>query len=328
MKRALVTGADGFIGSHLTEKLVKAGYDVTAFVYYNSLNSWGWLDTVPEMLLSEIKIISGDIRDYNFLLNSTKDQEIIFHLAALIGIPFSYRAPESYIETNVKGTLNVLQAAKTHGTERVLITSTSEVYGTAKYVPIDEEHPKQPQSPYAASKVAADALAESFYKSYDLPLTIVRPFNTFGPRQSARAIIPSVISQITAGHKEIKIGSAAPTRDLVYIEDTVNGFLEISKSDKLIGEHVNIATNSEITIGDLINKILQLCKSNAKIISEENRIRPENSEINRLLGSNKKLSSNTNWQKVNTIEQGLKKTIEWFSNKETLKYYKSDIYNI
>lgn len=324
----LITGADGFIGSHLTEKLINEGFKVKAFVYYNSFNSWGWLDTLPKDKLAQIEIFSGDIRDPNGVRTAMKDVDIVFHLAALIAIPFSYHSPDSYIDTNIKGTLNIIQAAKDLGTERVLVTSTSEVYGTAQFVPITEEHPKQPQSPYSASKIGADCIAESFYRSFDLPITIVRPFNTYGPRQSARAIIPTIISQLLKGATEIKLGDLRPTRDLLFVEDTANGFIEIAKSDKAIGEHINIATESEISMQQLAQGLIDIINPEAKIITDEERIRPEKSEVFRLFGSAQKIKELTNWKPQYDLTAGLNKTIEWFSKEENLKNYKADIYNI
>jgi len=328
MEKVLVTGADGFIGSHLTERLLQGGYSVKAFTYYNSFNSWGWLDTLPKNVLNEIEIIAGDVRDFNGVRIAIQDCDIVFHLAALIGIPFSYHSPDSYVDTNIKGTLNILQAALQLDVKRVLVTSTSEVYGTAKFVPITEEHPCQGQSPYSATKIGADSLAESFYRSFELPVTIVRPFNTYGPRQSARAIIPTVITQLLNDYKEIKIGDNIPTRDFVFVSDTVNGFIEIAKSEKTIGEKINIATQSEISIGSLAQMIIDIINPEAKIIRDPKRLRPEKSEVQRLLGSNKKLKELTNWKQSYSLEKGLKETIEWFSNKENLKQYKAGIYNV
>lgn len=327
-KKVLVTGADGFIGSHLTELLVKEGYNVKAFSFYNSFNSWGWLDTLPKEVLNEIDVFTGDIRDPNGVREAMRGIDEVFHLAALIAIPFSYHSPDSYIDTNIKGTLNVLQAARDLNTSRVLITSTSEVYGTAKYVPIDELHPYQGQSPYSATKIGADRLAESFYRSFNMPISIVRPFNTYGPRQSARAVIPTIITQLLNGSNEIKLGSLSPTRDFNYVKDTAKGFLEISKSDKAIGEEINIATQNEISIGELAKEIINQINPNAKIICDEERLRPENSEVNRLLGSNKKILELTNWKPNYTFEEGIRETIEWFKVKKNLDGYKSDIYNI
>lgn len=324
----LVTGADGFIGSHLVEKLLEEGYNVRAFVYYNSFNSWGWLDTLDKNKLSKIEIFSGDIRDPNGVKEAMKGIDIVFHLAALIAIPFSYHSPDSYVDTNIKGTLNVLQAARDLKTRRILITSTSEVYGTAKYVPIDENHPYQGQSPYSATKIGADRLAESFYKSFNMPITIVRPFNTYGPRQSSRAVIPTIITQLLNGETEIKLGALTPTRDFNYVKDTVKGFIEIAKSENTIGEEINIATCSEISIKELALEIINQINPKAKIICDEERLRPDKSEVNRLLGCNKKIKALTNWSPEYSLEEGIKETIEWFKNEEVLKKYKSDIYNI
>ncbi len=328
MKNILVTGADGFIGSHLTEELVKLGYKVKAFVYYNSFNSWGWIDTFPKEIKDKIEIFSGDIRDPNGVRKAIGGIDTVFHLAALIGIPFSYHSPDSYIDTNIKGTLNILQAARLLETERVLVTSTSEVYGTAQSVPITEKHPFQGQSPYGATKIGADRIAESFYRSFELPVTIVRPFNTYGPRQSARAVIPTIITQLLNDYREIKLGDLLPTRDLVFVKDVVNGFIEIAKSDKTIGEEINIATQSEISIGDLAQTLINLINPIAKIICDKLRIRPEKSEVYRLFGSNEKLKKLTNWKQKYSLEEGLKETIKWFSDKENLKQYKAEIYNV
>lgn len=328
MKKILVTGADGFIGSHLVEALIKSGFKVRAFVYYNSFNRWGWLDSFPKELLDEIEIFSGDIRDPNGVRIAMEGIDIVFHLAALIAIPFSYHSPDSYVDTNIKGTLNVLQAARLLGTKRVLVTSTSEVYGTAQFVPITELHPYQGQSPYSASKIGADRMAESFYKSFDLPVTIVRPFNTYGPRQSARAVIPTIITQLLSGFEEIKLGDLTPTRDFLYAKDTANGFIEIAKSAKTIGEEINIATQSEISIGELAQELVNQINPNAKIICDEQRLRPEKSEVNRLFGSNEKLKKLTNWKQQYSLAEGLKETIEWFSDKENLGQYKPGIYNL
>jgi NAD dependent epimerase/dehydratase len=327
-KKVLVTGADGFIGSHLVERLLDEGAQVKAFVYYNSFNSWGWLDSFPKEKLAQIEVFAGDIRDPYGVKESMKGCDIVFHLAALIAIPYSYHSPDSYVDTNIKGTLNIIQAAKELGVEKVLVTSTSEVYGTAMYVPIDEKHPKQGQSPYSATKIGADHIADSFYRSFNLPLTIVRPFNTFGPRQSARAVIPTIITQLLAGKTEIKLGALHPTRDLVFVKDTVNGFVEIAKSDSLIGHEVNIATQSEITVGDLALKLIELINPNAKIISDDIRLRPEKSEVERLFGSNEKLKSHTSWNQRYSFDESLKETIDWFSKAENLKQYKTDIYNV
>lgn len=324
--KVLVTGADGFIGSHLVESLLEKGYDVKAFTYYNSFNTWGWLDSFPKEKLEQIEIFSGDIRDPNGVYEAMKGVDQVFHLAALIAIPFSYHSPDSYVDTNIKGTLNVLQAAKKLETNRILVTSTSEVYGTAQYVPIDELHPFQGQSPYSATKIGADRLAESFYRSFDMPISIVRPFNTYGPRQSARAVIPTIITQLLAGKQEIKLGSLTPTRDFNYVKDTANGFIEISKSDKTIGEEINIATQQEISIGDLANEVINQINPNARIICEEERLRPEKSEVNRLLGSNAKIKELTNWAPDYTFKEGIQETIEWI--RKNMDSYKADIYNI
>lgn len=326
MKRVLVTGADGFIGSHLVESLLEKGYEVKAFSYYNSFNTWGWLDTLPKDKLREIEVFTGDIRDPNGVREAMKGVEEVFHLAALIAIPFSYHSPDSYVDTNIKGTLNVLQAARQLETQRVLVTSTSEVYGTAQYVPIDEKHPYQGQSPYSATKIGADRLAESFYRSFNMPISIVRPFNTFGPRQSARAVIPTIISQLLAGKEEIKLGALTPTRDFNYVKDTASGFIAIAESDKTIGEEINIATQQEISIGDLVQEILSQINPKAKIICDEQRLRPEKSEVNRLLGSNEKIKKLTDWKQQYTFEQGIAETIEWI--RAHMEVYKTDIYNV
>lgn len=326
--KILVTGADGFIGSHLVEKLIDDGYDVRAFVYYNSFNSWGWLDTFPKEKLNKIEVFAGDVRDPNGVKTAMKDIDLVYHLAALIAIPYSYHSPDSYVDTNIKGTLNIIQAAKELNTKRVIVTSTSEVYGTAKYIPINEEHPRQPQSPYSATKIGADCIAESFFRSFNLPITIVRPFNTYGPRQSARAVIPTIITQLLTGNEEIKLGAIHPTRDLLFVSDTVNGFMEIAKSDKLIGEDVNIATNSEISVGDLAKKLIAAINPSAKIVCENERLRPEKSEVERLFGCNKKLLAHTNWKQHMSFDEGLQRTIDWFKVPVNLNRYKTDIYNV
>ncbi|MBJ05264.1 MAG: NAD-dependent dehydratase [Flavobacteriales bacterium] len=328
MKKVLVTGADGFIGSHLVEELLNQKYKVKAFCLYNSFNSWGWLDNLPKEKLDRLEVFTGDIRDPYGVRVAMKDCDIVFHLAALIAIPYSYHSPDSYVDTNVKGTLNIIQAARDFNIERVLVTSTSEVYGTAKYVPIDENHPKQPQSPYSASKIGADCMADSFYRSFNLPITIVRPFNTYGPRQSARAIIPTIITQLLKGFNEIKLGDLTPTRDLLYVKDTVRGFIEIAKVESLIGHECNIATNSEISMQDMANLLIKLINPKAKIIQESNRLRPEKSEVYRLFGDNSKIIKHTDWNLQYSLEDGLKKTIDWFSDDKNLKQYKVDIYNV
>lgn len=325
-RKILVTGADGFIGSHLTEELVKQGYQVRAFVYYNSFNTWGWLDTLPREIMDHIEIFQGDVRDPNGVKEAMRDCDAVFHLAALIAIPFSYHSPDTYVDTNIKGTLNVLQAARDLGTKRVLVTSTSEVYGTAQYVPIDELHPYQGQSPYSATKIGADRLAESFYRSFNLPVTIVRPFNTYGPRQSARAVIPTIITQLLAGKEEIKLGSLTPTRDFNYVKDTANGFIAMYRSDKTIGQEINIATQKEISIGQLAEELIRQINPNAKIICDEQRLRPEKSEVNRLLGCNKKIIELTDWKPQYTFEEGLAETVEFL--RHNLDKYKTDIYNL
>lgn len=326
MKKLLVTGADGFIGSHLTEELVKMGYDVKAFVYYNSFNTWGWLDTLPSTIMSHVEIFQGDIRDPHGVKEAMKGCDAVFHLAALIAIPFSYHSPDAYVDTNIKGTLNILQAARELEIERVLVTSTSEVYGTAQYIPIDENHPYQGQSPYSATKIGADRLAESFYRSFNLPVTIVRPFNTYGPRQSARAVIPTIITQLLSGKEEIKLGSLTPTRDFNYVKDTASGFIEIYKSDRTIGEEINIATQQEISIGELAEELIRQINPNAKVICDEQRIRPEKSEVNRLLGANNKIRRLTDWKPQYTFEKGISETIDFLRN--NLSRYKTDIYNL
>lgn len=325
-KKVLITGADGFIGSHLTEKLVRKGHKVKAFTYYNSFNNWGWLDTLPKEILNEIEVFTGDIRDPYGVKEAMNKMDEVYHLAALIAIPFSYHSPETYVDTNIKGTLNVLQAGRELETSRLLITSTSEVYGTAQYVPIDEYHPYQGQSPYSATKIGADRLAESFYKSFNMPITIVRPFNTYGPRQSARAVIPTIITQLLAGKEDIELGSLTPTRDFNFVKDTANGFIEIAESKNTVGEEINIATQDEISIGQLAKELIKQINPNAKIICDEQRLRPENSEVNRLLGSNEKIKRLTNWTPQHTFEQGLAETIEFFKN--NLDKYKADIYNV
>lgn len=323
--KTLVTGADGFIGSHLTEMLLDEGYEVLALSYYNSFNDWGWLERINH---PNLKVVSGDIRDPHFCKHITRDIEIIFHLAALIAIPYSYVAPDSYVDTNVKGTLNICQAAKENNVKRVLVTSTSEVYGTAQYIPIDENHPKQPQSPYSATKIGADAMALSFYNAFELPVVVVRPFNTYGPRQSARAIIPTIISQIANGSKEIKLGDLSPTRDFNFVKDTCRGFIELSKCDEAIGQEVNIASNYEISMRDTLELIAKIMKSDVKFVEDSQRLRPKNSEVFRLWGDNSKIKSMTGFTPLYNIESGLRETIEWFTKPENLKKYKANIYNV
>ena len=326
MSRILVTGADGFIGSHLVELLLDEGHEVRAFVYYNSFNSCGWIDSFPEEKKDKLEIFTGDIRDPNGVREAMKGIDTVYHLAALIGIPFSYHSPDSYVDTNIKGTLNVLQAARDLETKRVLVTSTSEVYGTALYVPIDESHPLQGQSPYSATKIGADKIAESCYLSFGLPVTIVRPFNTYGPRQSARAVIPTIITQLLAGKTEIKLGSLTPTRDFNYVKDTVRGFYEIAQSSETIGEVVNIATQDEISIGELAEEMIRQINPEAKIVTDQQRLRPEKSEVNRLLGKNEKIKKMTSWRPNYTLKDGLSETIEWL--KGNLDSYKPDEYNV
>lgn len=310
----LVTGADGFIGSHLTEELVKRGEKVRAFCYYNSFGSCGWIDTLSPEIRNEIETFSGDIRDPNGVRTAMRGQQRVYHLAALVAIPFSYHSPDSYVDTNIKGTLNVLNAARELGTERIMVTSTSEVYGTAIYVPIDEKHPYQGQSPYSATKIGADRLAESFYRSFDLPVSIVRPFNTYGPRQSGRAVIPTIISQLIAGQSEIKLGKLSPTRDFNYVKDTAAGFMAIADCPEAIGQELNIATGVEHSIGDLANELIAQINPSAKIVCEEERLRPEKSEVNRLMGDSTKLRAMTGWAPKYTFEQGLAETIDFIRN--------------
>jgi len=326
MQNALVTGADGFIGSHLVELLVSRGYNVRALAQYNSFNTWGWLEHIS--CLKEIEVETGDIRDPHFCKRLTRGVDVVFHLAALIAIPYSYLAPDSYVDTNVRGTLNICQAALENGVSRVIHTSTSEVYGTAQYVPIDEKHPLQPQSPYSASKISADAMAMSFFNAFELPLTTARPFNTYGPRQSCRAVIPTIITQIAAGKKQIRLGDVTPTRDFNYVKDTCAGFVALAESKQTIGETVNIASNYEISIADTLNIIRSLMKSDVEFITENERLRPQNSEVFRLWGSNEKLQKLTGFTPQYDIEAGLKQTIEWFCQPENLGRYKTDIYNV
>lgn len=325
-KKILITGADGFIGSHLTEMLVKSGAQVRALIYYNSFNYWGWLEDLD--CIKDIEVLTGDVRDPHYCKHITKNVDVIFHLAALIAIPYSYVAPDSYVDTNIKGTLNICQAALENGCERVIHTSTSEVYGTAKYVPIDETHPLQPQSPYSATKIGADAIAGSFYNSFNLPLTIARPFNAYGPRQSARAFIPTIITQIASGKDEIQLGALTPTRDLTYVKDICRGFVVLSESDNAIGETVNIGSNFEISIGDVFSIVKDIMKSDALAVTEDERLRPRTSEVYRLWCDNTKIHALTGFAPQYTIREGLEKTVAWFSNPVNLKKYKSDIYNV
>ena len=322
----MVTGADGFIGSHLTEELVKKGERVKAFCYYNSFGSWGWLDSLEPAVKNEIEVFMGDIRDPNGVRTAMEGQEIVYHLAALIAIPFSYHSPDSYVDTNIKGTLNVLNAARQVGAGRLLVTSTSEVYGTARYVPIDENHPFQGQSPYSATKIGADRLAESFYRSFDLPVTIVRPFNTYGPRQSGRAVIPTIITQLLSGQTEIKLGSLTPTRDFNYVKDTAAGFMTLADCPAAVGQEVNIATGQEHSIGDLANELIRQINPAARIVCDEQRLRPEKSEVNRLLGCADKLRAMTGWAPQYTFEQGLAATIEFL--RTHMDSYKPGVYSL
>lgn len=327
-KKILVTGADGFIGSHLVEGLLGKKCDIRAFVYYNSFGSWGWLDTIGADKLKKLEIFPGDIRDPNGVRKAVEGVDIIFHLAALIAIPFSYHSPDSYVDTNIKGTLNILQAAKAQKSKKIIVTSTSEVYGTARYVPIDEAHPFQGQSPYSATKIAADRIAESFYRSFNLPVCILRPFNTYGPRQSARAVIPTIITQLLSGKEEIKLGNTNPTRDFLFVRDTVSAFIAAAESDRTIGEEMNVATQSEISIADLAGRIIGMLNPKARIVTDTIRFRPEKSEVERLMGSNEKIRRLTSWQKKYSWEEGLRETIDWFKAKENLSRYKNEIYNL
>ena len=322
----LITGADGFIGSHLTEMLVGNGYQVKALSQYNSFNNWGWLEDVA--CKDQIEVLTGDIRDPHYCKHITVDVDIIFHLAALIAIPYYYVAPDSYVDTNIKGTLNICQAARENGKIRVIHTSTSEVYGNAQYVPINEEHPLQPQSPYSATKIAADAMAMSFYNAFELPVTIARPFNTYGPRQSARAVLPSIIIQIANGMKEIKLGDPSPTRDFSYVEDTCRGILALAESDQTIGQTINIGSNFEISVGDALNIIKVLMDSDVKFVTDQQRIRPEKSEVFRLWCDNTKIEKLTGFKPQVDIREGLQKTINWFTSDVHLSKYKADIYNV
>lgn len=326
MKNLLITGADGFIGSHLTELLVRQGYQVKALSQYNSFNYWGWLEDVD--CLADIEVLSGDVRDPHYCRKITAGVDTVFHLAALIAIPYSYAAPDSYVDTNVKGTLNICQAALDNGVDRVIHTSTSEVYGTAQYVPIDEKHPLQPQSPYSASKIGADAMAMSFFNAFGLAVTIARPFNTYGPRQSARAVIPTIISQIASQLKQIRLGDVAPTRDFNYVADTCRGFLALARSDKAIGETVNIGSNHEISVGDTLALIRELMHSDVEFMTDEQRIRPERSEVFRLWCDNGKIREMTGFQPEYSLRAGLQATIDWFTRPENLAKYKAGIYNV
>lgn len=325
-KKVLVTGAEGFIGSHLTEKLVKLGTDVTALVQYNSFNNWGWIDTFDKNIKDSINVVTGDVREYDGMKRVVKGQDVVFHLAALIAIPYSYLSPMAYVKTNIEGTTNVLEACREYEVEKIVHTSTSETYGTALYVPIDEKHPMQGQSPYSASKIGADKMAESFYRSFDLPVATIRPFNTYGPRQSARAVIPTIISQILSGKTEIKLGSLIPTRDFNYVKDTAEAFIRIAESDKTVGKVLNVGSNHEISIGDLAKKIIDILGKDVEIICDEERLRPQNSEVNRLWADNTEIKELTEWRPIYSLEDGLNETAEWI--KDNMKYFKTDIYNL
>lgn len=325
-ERVLVTGGEGFIGSHLVEALVSLGASVTALIQYNSFNNWGWLDTIDHLIKKEIKVYTGDIREYDNIKKAVQGQKVVFHLAALIAIPYSYQSPAAYVRTNVEGTLNVMEACREYGIQKVVHTSTSEVYGTAQYVPIDENHPLQAQSPYSASKIGADKIAESYYRSFELPVATIRPFNTYGPRQSARAVIPTIISQILGGKTEIKLGSLSPTRDFNFVKDTADGFVKIAQADKSVGEVINVGSGKEISIGDLVDRIIKLTGKKACVISDEERIRPQNSEVNRLCADNRKALEIMGWQPKYTLDEGLKETIDWIG--ANLSCFKTDIYNV
>jgi NAD dependent epimerase/dehydratase len=325
-KKVLITGAEGFIGSHLTERLVELGADVTALAQYNSFNNWGWIDTFDKKTRESIKVVTGDIREYDGMKRILKGQEVVFHLAALIAIPYSYLSPMAYVRTNIEGTTNVLEACREYGVEKIVHTSTSETYGTALYVPIDEKHPMQGQSPYSASKIGADKMAESYYKSFNMPIATIRPFNTYGPRQSARAVIPTIISQILAGKTEIKLGSLTPTRDFNFVKDTAEAFIKVAESERTIGEVINAGSNYEITIGDTVKKIVNIIGKDVKILCDDERIRPENSEVNRLWADNTKIKELTGWKPNYTIDSGLCATVEWIKN--NMQYFKTDIYNV
>jgi NAD dependent epimerase/dehydratase len=331
-KKVLVTGADGFIGSHLTEYLVRQGYDVRAFVLYNSFNSWGWLDHAPQKIKDSLDVFAGDIRDPHGVRTAMQGCDIVLHLAALIAIPYSYHSPDTYVDTNVKGTLNVVQAARELGVQKVVHTSTSEVYGTAKFVPITEEHPLQGQSPYSATKIGADQIAMSFYNAFDTPVSIIRPFNTYGPRQSARAIIPTIISQIASGKRQLGLGATHPTRDFSFVMDTVRGFVAVAESDKSVGEVINLGSNFEISIGDTLKLIAEVMGADVEIVTEQERLRPEKSEVERLWADNGKAKTLTGWEPAyggrEGFKRGLDETVNWFTDPENLKHYKADIYNI
>ncbi len=324
-KPVLVTGADGFIGSHLVQALLDKGLRVRALAQYNSFNSWGWLEDIH---CDRLEVVCGDVRDPDFCRHITRETGTVFHLAALIAIPYSYVAPDSYVDTNIKGTLNMLQAARDEGADRIVVTSTSEVYGTAQYVPIDEKHPRQPQSPYSATKIGADALAKSFYNAFDLPVVIARPFNTYGPRQSARAIIPTIITQIANGAREIKVGDLTPTRDFNYVADTAAGFIALAEAPGIEGREINIATGTEVTMKETLETIARLMDADVSFVTDPQRLRPSKSEVFRLCGDNTLITSLTDWRPAHSLEDGLQKTIDWFSNPANLSKYKSNIYNV
>jgi len=326
--KVVVTGADGFIGSHVVETLLARGADVRAFTYYNSFNSWGWLDSLPIETRRGLDVFAGDIRDPNGVAEAIRGADVVFHLAALIAIPFSYHSPDSYVDTNIKGTLNVLQAARQHNVERILVTSTSEVYGTAQYVPIDEAHPAQGQSPYSATKIGADRLAESFFRSFETPVVTVRPFNTYGPRQSARAVIPTIITQLLNGATEIKLGNTKPTRDFNYVADTAEAFATIAEADGVLGEEINVATGAEHSVGEVAEILIDQINPDARIITQEERLRPDDSEVFRLVGDSSKIRGLTQWAPRFDLEAGLAETIEWFRIPENLERYKAWLYNV
>ncbi len=331
-RKILITGADGFIGSHLTEELVRSGADVRAFVFYNSFNSWGWLDHSVEEIKKNMDVFAGDVRDPHGVKKAMEGCDIVFHLAALIAIPYSYHSPDTYVDTNVKGTLNIVQAAKELDVEKVIHTSTSEVYGTAKFVPITEDHPLQGQSPYSASKIGADQIAMSFYNSFETPLSIIRPFNTYGPRQSARAVIPTIITQIANGKRKIKLGSITPTRDFNYINDTVRGFIAVAESDRSIGEVINIGSNFEISIGETVELISDIMDVKIELVTDDQRVRPDKSEVERLWADNSKAKELAGWQPnyggKEGLKRGLAETVGWFADPENLINYKANIYNL
>jgi len=327
-KRVLVTGADGFIGSHLTEALLDAQAQVRALTLYNSFGSWGWLDTLPQPALEAVDVVMSDVRDPHGVRAAMRGVDVVFHLAALIAIPYSYQSPDGYVDTNVHGTLNVLQAARDLETARVVVTSTSEVFGTAQYVPIDEAHPRQAQSPYSATKIAADALAASFYRSFELPVVVARPFNTFGPRQSARAVIPTIISQLVAGRREIRLGAQRPTRDLTYVTDTCAGFLALAQCDAAVGRDVNMGSGREIAVGELARRLIDLVNPDARVVSDDQRLRPEKSEVERLLADTSLMSELTGWSPAVPLDEGLARTVAWLRDPANLSRYKTDRYSV